>query len=381
MTKLAPTLIAFATLLICGCNDGKRPVAVDNNNEPDQGDASAPDAVSTDDVTADISNDADASVSDCTQVSVSDVFFVEHDDDVSIEYGTALTPAIAGAMRTLELLFERYNDTLYEGTFELGIGPDANFGTCAHCLYIRGDNPERAFFTDRGTLTLAQDPYTRKLDVTVTNLRLVAVGVDPFTRESAVIPDGECIEVADFSHRESFPVDGWTCAPEAYGDGETCNCNCGAYDTDCGGPVECLPGGPPCTPRDALPAADCAAEELCVFEPISTGTQCTATCDWVARTPCAMGTCAFDFGVDADLCLTDARRFAPTVGIGEDCPPNGLQLLCNVVGGFAEGYCDPNNVCRPICMTDDECPEPDQTCRHFRIPGTLGYCGPEPTDG
>ena len=45
------------------------------------------------------------------------------------------------------------------------------------------------------------------------------------------------------------------------------------------------------------------------------------------------------------------------------------------------GWCDFVNVCRAICQADDECPDPEHTCRPFVFEeGSLGYCGPEPPE-
>ncbi|MEO1268560.1 MAG: hypothetical protein AAFX99_10710, partial [Myxococcota bacterium] len=79
-------------------------------------------------------------------------------------------------------------------------------------------------------------------------------------------------------------------------------------------------------------------------------------------------------------CLTNSNR-TTSATFGERCEEGNLQLVCNLEDGFALGFCGPNNICRPICASDDECTAPGETCRLFTFePGGLGYCGPEPVD-
>lgn len=389
-------LVAFAVagILVGACS--KAP----SNNTADTGgdepDASAPDAEQPDDAnngSGDGGSDAGADAapdtgeeSPCLQVATRDAFRVGIADDVSIEYFAVTDPAVEGKTRDLSLLFEPYNDAQYIGTFELGTGVNANFGDCHHCIFMRSDARERAFFADRGTLVSNTNPFSRQLDIQVTNLRLAEVEVDPLTRESTPVENGICIEVADFSHQGAFPPDEWTCAPMNYNNGVACDCECGAYDPDCaaGSGVDCLPGDPTCTPPgpDPLPVAGCEASEVCAFDPLNGATSCFAPCDYLGRTGCTTGTCVFDLGVgDGDLCIDAMERVAPTVALGEPCPTTNYQVVCNVVDGFAEGYCGPDNICRPVCQDDAECTVAGETCRKFVFEGALGYCGPEPIDG
>lgn len=298
--------------------------------------------------------------------------------DVDVEYRAPLTPAV-GLRNELSILFERRG--LPEiGTWELGEGgADANFGDCTHCVFI-GLAPDHAYFADRGTLVVREDPYSRRLDVSLSGARLIEVAVDPLTRASTPIDDGECVEVADLDVTALFAPAEWTCGDSAYGDGETCDCTCGAYDPDCDGPIECFPDDPGCTPRDALPVADCdAASEICSFDVEIGTTRCTETCDWRTHDPCLAGTCVPSIGVDpVDTCFVSGLRL-DDARIGEDCDFDGFQRFCEVVGGFANGYCDPANVCRPVCSSDSECTIGGESCQLFRtIPGSLGYCGPPP---
>ncbi len=371
MVRMPAAFLICFCLIATGCDDASvtpDPVLDTGITTPDMG---------VEDVAADLGPE-----SKCLKVDISDDANA-FADDVSIEYFAKITQNVETKPRELSLLFERYNDTLYEGTFDLSEGADANFGTCAHCVFVLTDTAARAYFADRGTLVSNSDPYSRRLDVEVSGLRLVEVSVDPETRESTVIEDGACIEVSDFAIDRTFPPADWTCPSDNYGNGVSCDCECGAWDPDCGGQSSCPPNDPLCSGIvEFLPTVGCEETEICTVDPVRRETACTATCDWAGRVGCAAGACVFDFGVgDGDLCISDPMRVIADTMFGEACPQNGLQILCNVVDGFAQGYCSPNNVCSPVCTENSECTVAGETCRTFRFDGGLGYCGPEPTDG
>lgn len=361
--------------------------------EGDDAGADAPDDqdVGADTPPDDAGPDADDDAGDvgdppksCTQVSVSEDWALEGATDVSIAYRSVVAPRIQG-YPLLTLLFERYSPGPDVGVFELGVGADGNYGTCAHCVVMQGSNIERAFFADRGTLEMFEDPYSRRLGARATGLRLVEVEVDPFTRESTPIPDGDCIEIADFEATGNYPLQGWTCDEAQFNDGERCDCTCGAWDPDCNpGQTVCPPGVPDCELRETLPIVDCAPEQLCTFDPETFAGACTDVCDWAGRADACTGelaVCVYDIGVgDGPTCWNSAERVS-AAALGEPCSDNTIyQQVCNVVDGFAEGYCGPAGECRPLCQTDEDCPVEDETCRHFAFEGDLGYCGPEPVD-
>ncbi|WP_230467509.1 hypothetical protein [Lujinxingia vulgaris] len=381
-------LIFCAVLALSACTEDAQP---NTSPDPDTGapDTEAPDTEAPDTDTSDADADApdadaDAPDADCIQVEASPNFAVNFADGASIEYWTDASPQVEGQARKLSLLFERYMEASYEGTFELGPETaNANFGNCPHCVFMRGDTAATAYFADRGTIVSNTDVFSRRLDIAVTNLRLIEVSVDPETRESTPIEDGTCIEVADFTRQGVYPPDEWTCLAEVYDSGEFCDCECGAYDPDCATIPDCLPGMPGCEPVEELPVAGCEEAEVCVVEPISQSTACVETCNWSADEGCAAGTCVFDFGTgNGDICIDDPERFAADTAIGEDCPSDsGLQLVCAVEAGFARGYCDYDNVCRPVCADDSECTVERETCIKFADPAGLGFCGVDPFAG
>lgn len=390
-TRVVGSISLVLLVASVGCskpaNNVKRDVGVD----PDMA-SSADTGVDADEEELDAADtaDSDATVdvggddSECLQVTAGDDFRDAYADDVSIEYDVTLSPQIDDEDRKLTLLFERYGPAEYVGTFELGVGPDANFGTCAHCVFIRSDTPERAWFVDRGTLVSNTDPFDRRVDIAVTNLRLVEVAVELETRTSAPIPDGRCIEVADFSTEGAHPPSSWLCEDDKYDDGAACHCGCGEFDPDCSTINDCLPGEPGCPSEDPelLPIEGCETGDVCAFDPVASAPACATPCDWRGRQGCDDGTCVYDGGVgEGDLCITQPERLAPDVRIGEACPQSFYALACNVVDGFAEGYCGPNGICRGLCETNADCQEPGHTCRPVSWDQTLGYCGPEPSDG
>lgn len=399
--KRIVTLFLAAAFLAAGCDDG-----ADNNggaSDTDVVDAAATDveqASDTDDVddasdvddsedaadvaaedVADVQKDTEPDAGGCLQVQIGSTVTETFSDSVSIEYSTEATPRVEGEVRMLSVLFEKYNDMEYTGEFTLGPGTiDENFGNCQHCVYMRTDVRERAYFADRGTLKVNSHPFSRIWDVEVSNLRLIEVEVDPVTRASTPIPDGKCIEVADYTQQGTYPPPGWTCPASSYRDNTACNCGCGDWDPDCGAAGNsCLPGDNSCPdgPDQVLPVVGCGTDQECVFEPVNRLMECADKCDWDGDVRCATGVCVFDFGpTDNDICIKDPQRIAPTVGIGEDCPSTGYQVMCNVQNGAAQGYCGPTNKCRSLCTSDADCTDPEHVCLIFEPPnGTLGYCG------
>lgn len=354
--------------------------------EIDAEDDAETDAVETDvaeDAVDDTTDDAgqDTTPVTCTTANVSGEWTVDYYDDVSIAFTAPLDATVSGYQSDLVILFERYSIGADVGTFTLGVDGDANFGNCAHCVYTRGPSPIRALFADGGTLTTNRDPYGRILDIQVENLRLIEVAVDSTTRESTPLDDGGCLEVAAFSANQVFPADGWTCDAADYDDGELCQCNCGAPDPDCApAVVDCPPFDPSCELTEALPVADCDAEDLCGFDPVSRTTACIETCEYGA-TVCDDGVCTPETGgLQADECITSDERIDPA-GLDEPCTVTIYQEFCAVEDGVALGYCDYSNVCRRICGDDSECTGDGQTCRPFAGPELLGFCGEEPSDG
>lgn len=387
ITSVVALALTAALATTLGCSDDEA-----NNSSNSQApnanvgtdlDSGTSDAGTLDDTGTDPDLAApDMSGEGCVQATVSGPWELSYIDDVSVEYSAPIGPEIEGSERVISLLFERYSPGPDVGRFDLSEGPDANFGTCAHCVFVRTDTAERAYYAEAGTLENLSDPYSRRYDFEVTGLRLAEADVRLETRESTFVEDGACIEFVDFDGGGVFPPSRWTCPDEAYNDNETCNCDCGDVDPDCGLQVSCLLGEPDCPEPTRLPVVGCDATDVCAFDPGAFSTTCQEPCDWSAQEGCSNGTCVYDYGAgDGDLCITDPLRVAPDVAIGADCPDTAFQIVCNVVDGFAQGHCGANGVCRSLCTDDAECGEPGHTCRAFQFGDPLGYCGPEPVDG
>ena len=359
------SLLSLAALGLAGCGSSATMPSPDAGADAAPQDASMP--------ASDAASDAGSDAGGCRRVRAT-TWTSEGVTDVDVEYRTLLAPTLEGRSQ-LSILFERYSDTDPVGTFILGPGgSDANFGDCSRCVFV-GISESRAYFADRGTLVVRRDPHGGRLDASLTDVRLVEVAVDPFTRESSPIEDAGCLELEDVDANEFFPPEGWACAPEAYEDGEACHCECGAFDPDCG-VVVCAPEDPECTPREALPRADCAAAEQCAFSPVIGATRCVAECDWREREGCGAGVCVYSIGVEPyDTCVTETDVL-DTAGLGEPCTPNGFQKFCENTGGFALGYCDYEDVCRPVCASDAECTTHGESCQRFFGASGLGFCGP-----
>lgn len=326
----------------------------------------------------------------CIQLSVSEFKFA-FEDDVSVQIESKnLTPENATNYSPLSILFERHTFGPDIGTFDLSAPLDNNFGDCSHCVYMRGPDSKKVLYADRGTLIINKDPNHRVIDLEVKGLRLVEsdVGIGRVTTE---IENGVCVEVADFVVNNKFVPKGWLCGADKYADGEFCDCACGGNrkDPDCLGDPFCRPGK--CDETKELPIRDCAANQYCGSKKLDncdivqqcTTPVCITECDWENKQGCQAGVCVFDYG-NPSSCVSE-DEISANVKFGERCT---TQNVCNVVDGFATGYCNEIrldngqdvNVCRPLCKQDTECTEDGETCRILVTEGGLGFCGPMPPE-
>lgn len=325
------------------------------------------------DGSTDDGGDQDATSSACKQASLTT--WEGELTDVSVWAQSELSPSLFGRILVFRALFERYSPDPDVGTFDLSTGDDANFGTCRHCLYAFEDgNPDTVYYADRGTLELRSDPYNRRFDMSVTNLRLVESTVGE-GRSHTPVEGGDCIEIADFTLDEVFTPAKWTCSEEKFADGKDCHCDCGDFDPDCNAP---FPEPPP-------EPVDCTETQRCGFDPVSGSTLCIEKCDWSGRSGCTDAVCVFDDGQGSDSCIAEGERFAD-VSVGETCgAAQGLQRYCNLTqtesGTFADGYCDHQDICRSICDEVSDCSEEGESCQWFTVPEQgYGYCGMPPSD-
>jgi hypothetical protein len=127
------------------------------------------------------------------------------------------------------------------GTFDLSMGNQANFKTCAICLLAvskavdANNNPVKSFFQKAGSITLTEDPLTNQhLVGTITDLKMQEVTIDwGNTYMSTPVAGGACGSVASLPIDHDKVPNAFTCTHDKYTDGTTCDCMCGLQDPDC----------------------------------------------------------------------------------------------------------------------------------------------------
>jgi hypothetical protein len=94
--------------------------------------------------------------------------------------------------------------TLVPGTFNLGVGIETNFATCAHCVLLFGldgdGSVSKTFFQQSGTLNLVDvdDPLSADAAASLSTVKLVEVTIAPdFT--STPVPGGQCLTLSNYS--------------------------------------------------------------------------------------------------------------------------------------------------------------------------------------
>lgn len=275
---------------------------------------------------------------------------------------------------TMEL-YELDGVPIAEGDFDLSITPDDSYATCQHCVllvaYDEAGMPRRAFFQDRGSMTLSsydpQEPWFAA--GSVEGVRVIEVTQNPDSSWT-VVPDGLCFEVEDWSfdtrlvdggaceRAEDCPnelfqvcdVETRTCQPaecDLFGDfalcdeGYRCMSQYGTLidRTEVGPAIgACYPT---CTPTMAGSPADCGGDETCF---------------------------ALDATQEFGICLAKgegsigASCDVPDVGTG--CAQGGLctgeppicRQICDYLSADiqcpADTYCSSLNLCEPLDIGD-----------------------------
>jgi len=198
-----------------------------------------------------------------------------------------------------------------EGDADLTSAADPDntaLATCDQCLlYLQDLDDEgaaaRLLFQSAGSINVAPSSETYASTITFTDVELVEVTVDKMG--TVPVKDGACIEISDGSAVAVPPE--WTCDLDAYTDGATCDCGCGAPDPDCADEMatscdECNGAGS-CAEGDA----DCAGIEA----------DDNATC-----TPNPL---CEDAAIPGELEQTDPT-FTRAFGVGVDCVPSGAGV-------------------------------------------------------
>lgn len=125
-------------------------------------------------------------------------------------YGLA-AGELGGGSGTDEALLQLFSTRI--GDFDLSAGVNSDWETCSQCVILAQNVTNatigKVFFQDRGVLSLTSPPgdvnFTVPLPISLTNLRLVEVSVDPSSKHTTPVPGGDCYEgVADLIYANGF---------------------------------------------------------------------------------------------------------------------------------------------------------------------------------
>ena len=129
-------------------------------------------------------------------------------------------------------------ETSLAGTFDLSMGNQTNYKTCAVCMHAftldSQGMPVKDFFQLAGSVTLSKDPIVdQELKGSFTGLQLQEVTIDQNDFTSTPVAGGACNTYADQTFDKVAAPDAWTCTAPKYMDGASCDCACGDVDPDC----------------------------------------------------------------------------------------------------------------------------------------------------
>jgi hypothetical protein len=258
----------------------------------------------------------------CSEITVDDLKLVYSAGPFAYQGHPART--LGGADEDVAQL-EIYDETV-TGSVDLSAGDDANYATCMTCLLALediatdGSGAAKIYFQASGTLDYGATtpPF---IAGSATDVTLVEVTIDPDSFESTPVAGGACLHLATMAFDIMQPPAGWVCPPEYYGDGSTCDCLCGAVDSDCA--------------DAALPVGGCQEGQTCSAD----GTACQGV-------PTAW-TCAAD-------------QYGGGAGNGCDCNCGAHDPDCDLapaepIQGCAVGdTCNINSVCLSPAWTCDD---------------------------
>lgn len=135
-----------------------------------------------------------------------------------------------------------------EGDFDLASVVNDNLATCEQCVVVYEDVdeagvPARIYFQSAGQMGVAEDadgfPF---VEISFSDVELVEVTVDE-DGVSIPVERGACLTLGDTSVEYLIP-EAWTCTASFYADSAGCDCNCGAYDPDCDDATQAIIGCP-----------------------------------------------------------------------------------------------------------------------------------------
>ncbi|HEV8247544.1 MAG TPA: hypothetical protein VGP93_17325, partial [Polyangiaceae bacterium] len=171
----------------------------------------------------------------CTELSgITFSYFDLSSASTNYYYYMTFSPALGAAdddLLSLEFFDGSGYDGALTGSFTLGQGNEANYATCSRCVMVRQDALAAGqvnYFATAGTMTVS--PSSAQMsgspDVTLTDVTLVQVTVDPTTYVSTPVQQGSCL------HLSSATLAGWMCNP-SYSSDLDCDCGCGVVDSAC----------------------------------------------------------------------------------------------------------------------------------------------------
>ncbi len=247
-----------------------------------------------------------------------------------------------------------------KATFDLSMGNQSNYKTCAVCLHAftvdAMGQPVKDFFQFAGTATFTKDPIAdQELAGSVTGLQIQEVTISQSDFTSTPVPGGTCNGISDQSNVDSIAAaTGWTCTAPKYQDGTTCDCMCGAADPDCSVDMNTIMG---CT----VTGQTCW-NGMCETPPPND------TCQTAAATLAVNGTAVtgttigahrnYDMGLDTATCtnlaqpgpdvvysvtLTAATQYTFTLS-GLDAMYDGSLSLVGPDAGTPGSICDANPI-------------------------------------
>jgi hypothetical protein len=306
-------------------------------------------------------SEAGADASNCTSIAIGAQDLQDPGDGTYVYWGAPVTTDL-GDGGTADLSFQFYSgiEPSLMGTFDLSMGNQNNYSTCAVCLVLGTTDssgmPARAFFQTSGSVTLATDPVSgRQLTGSTSGVNLVEVTIDSSTYVSTPVAGGECLTLPDTTLSHNGAPNGYTCAAATYSDGTTCDCACGVLDADCfieGAPVNGCPG----QVCSANACANAVANDTCqtavaltIGTPV-TGTTVGATSNYDSGLEGATCTTVPQAGGDVAYKVTLAAGTGYTFTLSNVDPTFDASI--SLVGPGAAAVCDADPIATCVAGAD-----------------------------
>ncbi len=347
-SSIAMTAITFGSMSLIACGGGD-----DGNN------------TSADDVDDDVVIDIDATptpdaeiINTCTDITVAE-YALNSADGTNASFNFLINEDLGtgtAAFGQIEI-YSDFGKANFVGTFDLAsAGQDDNYATCATCFRILGANAagdaiEKQWFQTGGSVTFTADPLTGALAGTVTNLAMTEVTIaDDGSFVSTPVAGGSCLSF-DTLTLSLIPAD-WSCADAAFGDGTTCDCECGGIDPDCSitdAPLVGCEAGEICGGEGTCvtpPANDVCggAIALTVDAAATTGTNLLAANDFNAGLEAEACTGYAQVGGDVTYSVDLTAGQTVTIAVAPEAGNVDLDLALGLLGPGDATVCDADPV-------------------------------------